>query len=336
MGQSIKLTPYLQKLEEIKKKADVLGVTHEEAVMGYVKKFVKDSSKVFRYNEESDGLQYRDFEVAFKHPEYSKYVTNIDKLFSRRESPWLEPRIDMEWPADIKLGQFNFSNVTSMNRTFEKNSCSTIDFCGIDLSMVRTMCKTFGGCSKLEKVDMGKCKLGNVTDISSMFGHCYTLTEFCVDKKAFKNVINMQRTFDNCHSIEELNLSDMDLHNVETMDNVFTECYRLGSVDLHGMDLGKLKDLSHAFDGCHGLTKVNMSGIDVHSLTSMTCMFFGCDSLNDLDLTDVNWGNNEIEITAVFGQCTSLDTLRLDRVDSEIINNLRLEMRKWNPMALKI
>lgn len=307
-AQQKKLTPYLQKLEDIKKRATILDADYGKAVMKYLYKLDPNTSNVLTWDAVTENVEYMNYQIALEHPEYCKYVTTMDHLFY----VWAGSEFATGIPVRLDLSAFDMSNVRSMQHAFSCINCESINFGEADLSMVTSMSDIFYGSNRLEEVDFSRCKFRDLNYFKEAFCNCSELKSLKVGKTAFSEVINMNFAFRDCRALTQVNFSGMDFHRVQNMQSLFDGCGKLEHVNMSGANLGHLLYASEMFAYCTRLVSVDMSYSDLSSLDYAASMFECCSALETLDMSNVKWGEEEIITDDMFKDCGSLQTLKID------------------------
>jgi len=139
---------------------------------------------------------------------------------------------------NIKINQWNTSNVTKMHGTFL--SCNEFVGDGLetwDTSNVTDMISMFGGCKNLNP-DLSGWDVSNVTDMISMFAGCKKFEGNGLENWNTSKAAWMSTMFLNCAEFNA-DISRWNTSNVRDMTSMFSGCTSLEQ-DLSGWDIQKV------------------------------------------------------------------------------------------------
>ena len=126
----------------------------------------------------------------------------------------------------------------------------------------------FGGCNKLEELDLSKWKTSNVTNMSAMFSACTKLKKLYLGNWDTSKVTNMTAMFSGCINLEDLNISSFNTSKLTTMTLMFSGCRKLTNLDLSHFDFSKVTNMSNAFGQLNRST-INVSGSSFRSTVNI-------------------------------------------------------------------
>ena len=159
---------------------------------------------------------------------------------------------------------FDFSNVTDMNRMFFECS-NLITIPQLDTSSVTTAEQMFYSCSNLTTIP--QLDTSSVTTAEQMFYSCSKLV--AIPQLNTSNATNMNNMFYNCISLTAI--PQLDTSNVTNIGSMFYGCSNLTAIPQ--LDTSKVTNMGSIFAGCSALTTVE--GIDFSGLTSDLNRLFG-------------------------------------------------------------
>lgn len=84
----------------------------------------------------------------------------------------------------------------------------------LDTSKCTTMNSMFGGCFKLQKLDLSHFKTSNVTDMSWMFEYCQSLKNLNLSKFNTKKLKSTSHMFQFCNNVKSINLIHFNTSNI--------------------------------------------------------------------------------------------------------------------------
>ncbi len=145
----------------------------------------------------------------------------------------------------------------------------------------------FQGWPLLERIDMAKADLSEVTGMFKLFDHCQLLEEIILAPDAdLRKVASMEKMFYGLSSLTSLTLpTTLELDSVTTMQYMFTGCTALTSITVPDIIAPNLTNMSSMFAGesnvsaCDGLQSVTFGIIHAEKLETMASMFYHCSAL---------------------------------------------------------
>ena len=165
----------------------------------------------------------------------------------------------------------------------------------------------FEGFENLEKADLRKLDVSQVTNMDSTFDNCKSLSKLDISNWDVSKVQSAFRMFYNCKSLSELDISNWNTSSMSNMSMMIYWCKSLKNIDLSRWNTSNVSSMYNMFMGCSQLKSVgNLSDWDVSNVTAISSMFYDCDSLTDVgDLS--GWDvSNVTDIHEMFSGCESL------------------------------
>lgn len=241
---------------------------------------------------------------------YYKLTTNV--IFS----PGVQPHSLRKWFSDF-------------------DRLESVDFSGLDSSLVTDMTGMFANCSRIKTIDMSHLNANCVAELgewvypsSGLFENCIALSSVKLPENGFPNAASFDLMFWNCQSIRSVDLFPLSTSQVESMIGMFAGCISLKELDLSTLDLSKVTAFSGHGDAeptgpgagdtflygglcnhCTSLTAIDLSNQDLSSLVLMEGAFLECTSLRSVNLSN-STAPNLFTVEDAFSGCTSLADFR--------------------------
>ena len=156
----------------------------------------------------------------------------------------------------------------------------------------------------IEKIDISKWDVSNVTNMKYMFYECINFTGKGLEKWNVCKVESMFDMFYACEKFTGESIENWNVSNVTNMYYMFGDCYKL-NCDLSKWDVSNVKDMSHMFYGCKIFEGKGLENWDVSNVENMSYMFCNCYNFN-CDLS--NWKINKCEdFNRIFANCKNFN-----------------------------
>ena len=206
--------------------------------------------------------------------------------------------------------------------TFERNSAVTV--VNVNDTIKAPENCSFKSYHYVQKMNLSKLDVSDVTDMNYMFGWCDSLTDLDVRGWNTSNVTNMESMFYECSSLTSLDVRGWDTSNVTNMYWMFHGCSSLLSLDVSGWNTSNVTNMAAMFYECSSLTSLDVSGWDTSKVEDMRGMFYECSSLTSLDLS--GWNTSKVyDVYVMFYECSSLHRITLGK------NSLETNLFKYLP-----
>ena len=221
--------------------------------------------------------------------------------------------------------------VTDMSRMFLNCKVQILRLNSFDTKNVTTLQATFGGCTKLELLEINNWNTSNVesmgtggsdASIQGTFQNCSNLKNIELSNWNTSKVKAMGSMFRGCSSLISLDLSNFDTSNVSGgMYAMFSGCQNLQNLKIQNFDTRNVKDMSNMFDTCKSITNLNVSNFNTSNVTSMDGMFKYCSSLKELDLSSFTT-EKVPNMREMFRRCSSLINLNVSNFNTNSVTNM--------------
>ena len=227
------------------------------------------------------------------------------------------------------LENLDTSNTTDMGHMFSNDkSLTAVNVSTFNTSNVTDMSQMFGNCSALTSLDVSAWNTSKVTDFQNTFLDCSGLTTLTVTGLETDAATIMSSMFNGCSNVSEIDVTGFNTENVEDFSMMFANCTNLTTLEVGGFDTSKAKVMAMMFNGCSFITELNVANFDLTSLDGET-------------YTSTFNGENAVDTMAMFGDCSSLETLdvstwdtsKITRADYMFYNCIKVEeldVSNWN------
>ena len=202
-----------------------------------------------------------------------------------------------------------------------------------DVGSVTIMEFTFGGCKKIEYLDVADWDVSKVTSFDSFLSSSGSnvgnmgLKSIDVSKWNTSNAVNLSYMFYGCGQLESIDLSNWDVSKNTTFNHFFTDCYKLKYVNFDGWDTSSCEIFAAMFNNCDALEYVDVSSFDTQNAYAFHQMFEYCYNLKKIDGLQ-NWDTRNIEsFYEMFSCCYKLEELDLS---SFVTTSLTETYRNFN------
>ena len=185
-----------------------------------------------------------------------------------------------------------------------------------------------GKSSKVKYIDLTSAKFPNCTTANKMFAGSPIETAILKEIEAPKLAI-CTYMFQNCTELTRYTFSDVTLEACTTIAYMFSGCTNLEEVYMSGLTTPSLTNCSYMFQNCSNLDigAGNFAGWDTSSVTNMSYIFSNCKKMGYSSNGVVRLGNMNLSsctsMQNAFDGCTSMKTLKLDKIDFEKCNNFK-------------
>ena len=233
------------------------------------------------------------------------------------------------------LEMLDFSEITSLEGTFQNSGIEKINLNNADLSNLTTAKSAFENCSSLKTIDMPG-GMESLKNTERMFKNCVAAETISLKDNHLKlnNAsymfagvggnynCNLLPTFyidevsDVSHMFEDSRLKDyyklaknINTGNVRDMTSMF-ENATVKKLDLSSWETQKLEKTDRMFYNDSSAQSINISNWDAKNIKSCSEMFFYCTSLIELK---IDWKNINkiINADSMFAYCTKIEELDL-------------------------
>ena len=172
----------------------------------------------------------------------------------------------------------------------------------------------FGGYNSLLNASgLENFDTSEVTNMSNMFGGCYKLQNINLKNWNTCNVTNMSNMFNGCFELQSVDLTTWNTDKVENMSRMFWCCYGLVNLDLSSFNTKSVTNMSGMFGlaeerGSAGIP----SNVEPHIKTIMVS--------NTFDISNVNNSANMFKecTTIIGGNGTTYDSTKVDKTYAHI------------------
>lgn len=215
-------------------------------------------------------------------------ITSFENMFKGYD--------DHSSTTSLNIGNWDVSNVTSLERTFERNgTLLNVDVGAWDVSNVTNMSGTFNGCTKLSVFSGNHWDVSKVTNMSEMFCGCASLDRLDLEFWDVSNVTDMSEMFGGCTNLSNDEFDPnfgLEYWNTSSLTNLygmFSNCSSINELNLNSFNTAKVVTFANMFYGCTNLKKLDISSFDTSSVNiddydGLSYMFYGCSSLKSLIL----------------------------------------------------
>lgn len=215
-------------------------------------------------------------------------ITSFENMFEGYD--------DHSATTSLNVGNWDVSNVTSLERTFERNgTLLNVDVGAWDVSNVTNMSGTFNGCTKLSVFSGNHWDVSKVTNMSEMFCGCTSLDQLDLEFWDVSNVTDMSEMFGSCTNLSNSEFDPnfgLEYWNTSSLTNLygmFSNCSSINELNLNNFNTAKVVNFANMFYGCTNLKKLDISSFDTSSVDiddydGLSYMFYGCSSLKSLIL----------------------------------------------------
>ena len=121
------------------------------------------------------------------------------------------------------------------------------------------------------------------------------------------------------------NLSELiklNANSVTSIESMFQSCTKLTSLDVSNWDTSKATSMYNMFYDCQKLTSLDLSSFNTSNVTNTNFTFLNCNNLTILDISNFDMSKVTYNRDRMFGNCTSLHTLRLNNCSNDTINKI--------------
>ena len=199
------LKEIIQEKLKIDSKTQVRTYKYSPKSLKELKDIIKDIIK-----EEGPGANLNNIDVSD--------VYNMDGLFNITE---YGKQIEI---GNVKIDDWNVSNVRSMRNMFLKCSTFNYDISNWDVSRVSDMSGMFYGCKEFNQ-DISKWNVSKVEIMDDMFNGCKKFNQD-ISKWNVSKVISMERMFSACHEFNQ-NLDSWKIKEDCDTESTFNFCRSL-------------------------------------------------------------------------------------------------------------
>lgn len=289
----------------------------------------EDWSKVFSVYDERQryNTKYKAnlISVDANHLDTSK-ITNMSKIFY-----WLESL------AELKIEDWNVSNVTDLSYLLTKTALSELDLNKWDIKNVTTLESAFSSMKQLKSLKVDEWNTSSVKSISGTFAFLSNLTELDVANW------DTSQVEDAGHAFRELKFKDLDISKWDT-SNLKNATYMFcGSsfsyLDVSNWDTSKLENAQVMFGFMVNLTNLDVSNWNTSSLMDASYMFASTSKLSYLDVS--NWNTSNLMAIYCMFNSSSIENLDVSNWDTGNIKDMsyafnytrnlkKLDVSKWN------
>ena len=134
--------------------------------------------------------------------------------------------------------------------------------------------------------------------------------------------VNISSMFLDCQNLVSFNAGNTDTSSVTSLNGMFTDCISLSSANVSTLDTSNVTIINSMFQGCNSLTTLVLSNWDTSNVGYFVNAFRGCTSLETLLLPDNFVTSNALQITSVFYDCQSLQSLDVSTWDTSNVRRM--------------
>jgi len=134
--------------------------------------------------------------------------------------------------------------------------------------------------------------------------------------------VDLSNMFRNCQNLVSFNAGKTDTSSVTDLTGMFTDCISLSSANVSTLDTSNVTIINSMFQGCNSLTTLVLSNWDTSNVGYFVNAFRGCTSLETLLLPDNFVTSNALQITSVFYDCQSLQSLDVSTWDTSNVRRM--------------
>ena len=235
----------------------------------------------------------------------------LKQLFADSEISRLE-RFDYPFPE--REDDFNgmFYHCTSL---------TYVNLSNFNFSKVKDISKMFYSCSNLEEIIFPEGDTDNIEDISDFISFCTKIEKVDLSRFTFTNAKDFGYMFNGCSNLKEVIFPKKKAEKIEIFSDIFSACKMLTSVDLSYFSFQKVRNFAYAFNGCKNLISIKFPANEkANDIQHIKYMFAGCNKLTSIELSGFSFVNI-IDISAIFSDCSDLETLILPQ--NEMASNIK-------------
>ena len=134
--------------------------------------------------------------------------------------------------------------------------------------------------------------------------------------------VTLSSMFLDCQNLVSFNAGNTDTSSVTSLLGMFTDCISLSSANVSTLDTSNVTIINSMFQGCNSLTTLVLSNWDTSNVGYFVSAFRGCTSLETLLLPDNFVTSNALQITSVFYDCQSLQSLDVSTWDTSNVRRM--------------
>ena len=109
---------------------------------------------------------------------------------------------------------------------------------------------------------------------------------------------------------KELDLTDVDVSEIKNFECLFYELPKVERIDISGWNTSNARNFINTFAGCIKLKEIiGIEDLDTSNVVELTNMFYQCQSLETLDVS--KWKTKKVDsITGFVNRCNKLKTIK--------------------------
>ena len=188
---------------------------------------------------------------------------------------------------------YNLQTITTPSKFYWKQTWG---------SNITSFMGAFYGCSKLEKIDMNRCDVSNVIDMSYMFHGCSSLTDIDATMWNTASLKDTSFMFARCSALESIYMQYCKTPALTTMTGMFYGCNKLANLDISNFNTSNVTNMAALFSICTSLTDLYLGNFNTANVTDMTNMFFSCSSLVNITFP-TTFAENDAITSLDFSSC---------------------------------
>ena len=176
---------------------------------------------------------------------------------------------------------YGCSNLTTVNAHWQNTSRCT-DMSGL-----------FYNCSSLRDIDffIKTVDVSNVKKMDYLFGGCSKLEHIDLERWWLKSIISMSHFVDNCRNLKSVILPPL-LDSLENVSFMFSDCKELSEIyGLESFNPTNVTNMKSMFYGCSSLTGIKLSSLTGSKIDDIEEMFAYCDNVTTISAPSLSIGN---------------------------------------------
>lgn len=134
--------------------------------------------------------------------------------------------------------------------------------------------------------------------------------------------VNISSMFLDCQNLVSFNAGNTNTSSVTNLTGMFTDCISLSSANVSTLDTSNVTIINSMFQNCNSLTTLVLSNWDTSNVGYFVSAFRGCTSLETLLLPDNFVTSNALQVTSVFYDCQSLQSLDVSTWDTSNVRRM--------------
>ena len=246
-------------------------------------------------------------------------ITDMTGVFYNLRGGWMKGNTVTKGPGNIRIDEWNMSNVTNMDSMFAECHDFNCDISGWDLSNVTNMRYAFFKCWDWDAKGIDKWNLKKVTDLDHAFCMNRNITNENLSGWDVSNCTKFDSTFKGCDNFVGNGLESWNMSKAKSVCGMFAECNKL-NFDVSKWDLRKCRDIRQVFANCGNMNLKPLEKWDISNAWYIDSLFWG---QHDLELDLSGWDTSNVRtMYALFHFCKNLNVKGLDKWNLSKLRNM--------------